>query len=100
MPHDLFHRNFFSDAVKEKIVLSASLFYLILFGVLKAFPAINPLSEFFTWFCSFMPIPMLLFYLKMGGFKRNFESDWFNTVMLIVVSLWPVFMKLYMLINR
>jgi hypothetical protein len=80
-----------------KIVLLVSIFYLAAYGLLKAFPTINPLSEFYTWMCGFMPIPMLIFYLQMGGFKRRFESSLLNTVILAIVSFTPVFMKLSVL---
>lgn len=95
-----YFKEIFLGRREGKIVLLVSFFYLIVFGILKAFPAINPLSELYTWMCSFMPVPMLIFYLKIGGFKRSFESSLFNTVILAVVSLMPVFMKLSVLVKR
>ncbi len=78
-----------------KIVLFVSMFYLAVYGILRALPQINPISEFYTWMCGFMPIVMLIFYLKMGGFKRSFESGLFYTACLVVISFTPVLMKLY-----
>lgn len=50
--------------------------------------------------CGFMPIAMLLFYVEMGGFKRSFESNLFNTAVLAIVSFTPVLMKLSVFIKR
>ena len=83
-----------------KIVVFVSLFYLLTWGLLRAFPGINALSEFYIWMCGFMPIIMLIFYSSIGGFKREFDSGTFNTVLLAMVSLTPVIMKLSVLVRQ
>lgn len=93
-------KEIFLGRLEGKIVVFVSLFYLVTWGLLRAFPGINPLSDFYTWMCGFMPIIMLIFYSSIGGFKRQFDSGAFNTAMLALVSLTPLIMKLSVLVRQ
>lgn len=93
-------KEIFLSRREGKIVVFVSLSYLLTWGLLRAFPGINALSEFYIWMCGFMPVIMLIFYFSMGGFKRQFDSGTFNSAMLAIVSLTPVIMKLSVLVRQ
>lgn len=96
----LYLKEVFLGRREGKIVLFVSAVYLVIGTLANALPTQIPLSEFYRWMCFFMPIVMLIFYLKIGGFKKHFESGAFNTIMLTVVSLTPVLMKLSVFVKR
>ncbi|MFZ2449044.1 MAG: hypothetical protein WAW36_00795 [Methylovulum miyakonense] len=66
--------------------------YLALGLLAKLVPSAAPVQGFYGWFALFMPIPMLLFFFQVGGFKKNFRSTAFSTC--ILVALVPVFVQL------
>ncbi len=62
-------------------------------------PTVASVSGFYGWFALFMPIPLFLFFVKVGGFRKNFESNWFDTGIMIGVALIPVILKIESLIK-
>ena len=76
------------------MVVVASAIYLGVGMVAKFAPGVLAISDFYGWFCRFMPIPLLLVYFSMGGFKRNYRSDGINLGLLAVTALVPILMKL------
>lgn len=76
------------------LVLAACAVYLPLGLLAKFAPSAAPVQGFYGWLALFMPIPMLLFFFRVGGFKKDFRSTAFSTCILIVVALVPVIVKL------
>jgi hypothetical protein len=75
------------------LVLTASLVYLVIGLLAKFVPSVAPIQGFYGWLALFMPFALLLFFLKVGGFKKNFKPEAFSTGVLVVVALVPVFIK-------
>lgn len=76
------------------IVVIASAVYLAIGVIAMIAPSVVRISEFYAWFCRFMPIPLLLVYAKMGGFRKNYESDAINTILIVVTALVPILVSL------
>jgi hypothetical protein len=83
----LFHRR------EGRIVVALSVVYGAL-GMLSALaPSIAPVTGFYGWLCGFMPLPLLIMYLKVGGFRQDYRSSWFDTSVIVFVALVPILMK-------
>lgn len=72
------------------ILVLASLIYLAVGISAKFSPSIASILGFVGFMAFFMPIFLLLFFLKIGGYRRDFLSTWFNTVAMLVVALIPI----------
>lgn len=76
------------------LVVIASVGYLVVGVTAMLVPSVVPLTDFYAWFCRFMPIPLLLVYLKMGGFKKNYEASGFNFGLIVFTALIPILLRL------
>jgi len=76
------------------LTLAACVVFLALGLLAKFAPSAAPVQGFYGWFALFMPIPMLLFFFQVGGFKKDFKSTVFSTCILVMVALIPVLVKL------
>jgi hypothetical protein len=76
------------------LVVVASAIYLGVGLIAKFAPGVLVMSDYYGWLCRFMPIPLLLVYFSMGGFKRNYKSDGINLGILAVTALAPILVQL------
>ncbi|HLA34615.1 MAG TPA: hypothetical protein VJ001_07080 [Rhodocyclaceae bacterium] len=83
-----------------QIFLFASLLYFSVGTLAKFAPSVIPISSFVSWAFQFMPVILALFYIKLGGFSKTFESSLFTIAMMLVVAAFPILMKVYPLIAR
>ncbi len=65
------------------------------FGGLK-----TPLPHSVVFMSGYMPFAMALFFYQLGGFRRDFQSGWFNTGLLLTASLIPVLVWLHGLLFK
>lgn len=71
------------------ILVGASLIYLGIGLSAKFSPSIASVFGFIGFMSLFMPIFLILVFLKMRGFKSNFQSTWYNTAAMLFVALIP-----------
>ena len=80
-----------------QILVFASVLYLGVGALAKFVPSVVPLSPFYAWLCLLMPVPLALFYVKLGGFSKRFKSGAFNSTIMALVAAWPALVKVYAL---
>jgi hypothetical protein len=72
------------------ILVIATVIYLAIGVSAKLSPPVASFFGFVGLMAIYMPVFLLLFFLKIGGYKRDFLSDWFNTAVMLGVALIPV----------
>ncbi len=72
------------------ILVIATVIYLAIGISAKLSPFVASIFGFVGFMAFFMPVFLLLFFLKIGGYRKNFLSDWFNTAVMLGVALIPV----------
>lgn len=81
--------NIFVQTREGVIVFGASLFYIVIWLITNFMPSFTLVPGFVILMAPYMPFFLLLFFLRIGGFKRNFQSGWFNSVMILIVACVP-----------
>jgi hypothetical protein len=71
------------------ILVFSSVIYLAIGLSAKLSPPVASVFGFVGFMAFFMPIFLLLFFLKIGGYKRGYLSTWFNTAVMLAVALVP-----------
>jgi hypothetical protein len=80
---------------REGLIALASGVAYTAVGLLATYlPGSIPLSGFFAWLCLFMPVPLAFVLLQIDGFKKGFQSSWFNTAMVTLAALVPIVVSL------
>lgn len=79
------------DRREGLVTCLGSLVYLALGLVAKFAPTASPIPPFYGMLSLFVPLALGLAYLQMGGFGKKFESSAFNTAILVLTALVPVF---------
>lgn len=72
------------------ILVIASVIYFAIGVSAKLSPSVASIFGFIGFMGLYMPVFLLLFFLKIGGFKKDFLSNWFNTTVMLVGALIPV----------
>lgn len=72
------------------ILVIATFMYLAIGFSAKLSPSVAAIFGFVGFMAFFMPIILLLFFLKIGAYKKDFLSNWFNTAVMLGVALIPV----------
>lgn len=72
------------------ILVIATVVYLAIGISAKFSPSVASIFGFVGFMAFFMPVFLLLFFLKIGGYRKDFLSDWFNTAVMLGVALIPV----------
>ncbi|BCA78566.1 hypothetical protein [Desulfuromonas sp. AOP6] len=72
------------------ILVFSSVIYLAIGVSAKLSPPVAAVFGFIGLMAFFMPVFLLLFFFKIGGYRRDFLSTWFNTVVMLTVGLVPV----------
>lgn len=71
------------------ILVFSSLIYFAIGLLAKLSPSVATIFGFVGLMAFFMPFFLLLFFLKIGGYKSGFLSTWFNTAVMLTVALIP-----------
>lgn len=72
------------------ILVIATVIYLAIGVTAKLSASAASLFGFVGLMAIYMPVFLLLIFIKIGGYKRDFLSDWFNTAAMLVVALIPI----------
>lgn len=72
------------------ILVFSSVIYLAIGVSAKLSPPVASVFGFIGLMAFFMPVFLLLFFFKIGGYRRDYLSTWFNTVVMLTVALVPV----------
>lgn len=72
------------------IFVGASVIYLVIGLLAKFVPSIEHVFGFIGFMALFMPAFMLIFLFKAGMHRRNFQSSWFTTILLLIFAFIPV----------
>ncbi len=72
------------------IFVFSSVIYLAIALSIKLSPAMASVFGFAGFMAIYMPFFLLVFFIKIGGYKSDFLSTWFNTVVMLIVALIPV----------
>jgi hypothetical protein len=80
----------FLNKPEGQIVFWGSIIYTLLFVSSITVLTEDAWYSFMFWMGGFMPIILLLEYLRVGGFKRSYESENFNAVMIGVIAIIPI----------
>lgn len=94
----------FIERKEGKTVLFTSILYLVVGCIAKLNPALIP-SEFYRWMCFMMPIIILIVYIQMpiiilivytqlGGYRKNYKENTFNTIVLCIVAIMPILVNI------
>lgn len=78
-----------------QIFFWGSITYILLYVLsITIVPKETPF-KFILWMGAFMPIALAIFYFKIGGFKKEFESSTMDTIYIVGVLLVPVLVTIY-----
>ena len=72
------------------ILVISSAIYLSIGVSAKSSPPVASVFGFIGFMAFFMPVILLLFFFRIGGYRRGFLSTWFNTIVMLTVALLPV----------
>lgn len=72
------------------IFVVASLIYLAVGIAAKFSPSIASIFGFVGFMALYMPIVLLLLFLKIRGYRKDYQTDWFNTGVMLIGALVPV----------
>lgn len=71
------------------LIFSSAVYFAI--GVsAKVSPPVAAVLGFVGFMAFYMPVVLLLFFLKIGGYRKDYLSTWFNSVVMLIVALVPV----------
>lgn len=73
-----------------QIVFWGSIIYMILFASSKAIFTERAWFSFALWMGAYMPLFLTVFYIKMGGFNKTYESTKFNIIFIGVIAMIPI----------
>jgi hypothetical protein len=76
------------------IFIAASGIYVAIWMIGNFGPAALPIPGFLKSLAIYMPAALALFFLSIGGWKRNIQSDWLNTSVMTAAALMPLFVLL------
>jgi hypothetical protein len=82
------------------ILIGFGLMYLAIGLSAKLSPSIASVFGFFGFLALFMPVALLLFFIRIGGYRRDFQSTLFNTSVMLLVAFVPVIVVVYAVISR
>lgn len=71
------------------ILVIATVIYLAIGVSAKLSPSVASFFGFVGLLAIYMPIILVLIFVRIGGYKRDFLSDWFNTAVMLVVAIIP-----------
>lgn len=71
------------------ILVIATVIYLAIGVSAKLSPSVASFFGFVGLAAIYMPIILVLIFVRIGGYKRDFLSDWFNTAVMLVVAIIP-----------
>jgi hypothetical protein len=77
-----------------KIVIWGSVLNVLLGALTKFAPDISPLTPLTGTFCFWIPLILVIFFVK-GRLLKPRASNWFDSGLLILVAALPVIMQLY-----
>lgn len=72
------------------ILVFSSIVYLAIGFSAKLSQSVASIFGFVGFMAFFMPIVLLVFFIKIGGYKKNYISTWLNTAIMLTVALIPV----------
>ncbi|WP_154716914.1 hypothetical protein [Sterolibacterium denitrificans] len=72
------------------ILIFSSVIYLAIGLSAKLSPPVASVFGFVGFMAFFMPIILLVFFIKIGGYKKDYLSTWFNTAVMLTVALVPI----------
>lgn len=72
------------------VFVVASVIYLLIGFLAKFSPTIEHSFGFIALMAFLIPALMLIFLFKVGMHRRDFQSSWFSTIVLLLVALMPV----------
>jgi uncharacterized membrane protein YcgQ (UPF0703/DUF1980 family) len=86
---------------REGLILIIFAFIYLVIGLsAKLSPYIGSAFGFFGLIARFMPVALLLFFIRIGGFRREFQTTIFNTLVMLIVAFIPVFVVVNAVISR
>ena len=71
------------------ILVIGGIVYLAIGISAKLSPQVASIFGFVGLMAMYMPVILLLFFFKIGGYRRGFLSTWFNTCLMLIVALIP-----------
>jgi len=91
--------NFIKERILNRregqIFFWGSIIYLLLFISSQIVFTHKTSFSFILWMGGYMPLVLAIFYFKIGGFKKNYKSNNFDSALMGVISIVPIIVTIF-----